>query len=109
MRKLAIALGLGFAMVLVVAARAEEDKEETLKGNITCAKCELKVKGQKACATVVVVKKDDKETIYYFDKDGHKKYHDDICKAGKKGTVTGTVKKDGEKMIVTVKELKYDD
>ena len=81
--------------------------KETLKGNITCAKCELK-KATK-CATVVVVKKDDKETVYYFDKDGHKKYHDDICKGGKKGTVTGTVKKDGEKMIVTVKELKYDD
>jgi|SRR6516162_1461583 hypothetical protein len=107
MRKLAIASGLVVAMFLVMAVRAAEDKEETLKGNITCAKCELK-KATK-CATVVVVKKDDKETVYYFDKDGHKKYHDDICKGGKKGTVTGTVKKDGEKMIVTVKELKYDD
>jgi hypothetical protein len=109
MRKLAIGLGLVVAMFLFVAVRAEEDKEETLKGNITCAKCELKVKDQKTCATVVVVKKDDKDTVYYFDKAGHKKYHDDICKKGKTGTVKGTVKKEGEKMVVTVKELKYDE
>ena len=109
MRRLSIALGLVVAMFVAVAVRAAEDKEETLKGNITCAKCELKVKGQTKCATVVVVKKNDKDTVYYFDKDSHKKYHDDICKAGKKGTVMGTVKKDGEKMIVTVKDLKYDD
>jgi hypothetical protein len=109
MRRLAIALGLVVAMFVAAAVRAEEDKEETLKGNITCAKCELKVKGQTKCATVVVVKKDNKETVYYFDRDGHKKYHDDICKAGKKGTVKGTVKKEGEKLIVTVKDLKYDD
>jgi hypothetical protein len=106
MRKLAIMLGLAVVMAFVLSVQAAEDKEETLKGNITCAKCELKK--AKACATVIVVKKDDKETVYYFDKDGHKKYHDDICKGGKKGSVTGTVKKDGDKMVVTVKELKYD-
>ena len=107
MKRLSIALGLAVAMFLALAVRAEEGKEETLKGNITCGKCELKK--DKACATVVVVKKGDKETVYYFDKDSHKKYHDDICKGGKKGSVTGTVKKEGDKMIVTVKDLKYDD
>jgi hypothetical protein len=106
MRKLSIVFGLVVMVAFIVSVQAAEDKEETLKGNITCAKCELK-KATK-CATVVVVKKDDKETVYYFDKDGHKKYHDDICKGGKKGSVTGTVKKDGDKMVVTVKEVKYD-
>jgi len=92
---------------MVMAVRAAEDKEETLKGTITCAKCDLKK--EKACATVIVVKKDDKETVYYFDKDSGKKHHKAICTEPKKGEVKGTVKKDGEKMVVTVKELKFDD
>ena len=41
--------------------------EVTLKGNITCPKCELKLEGQKTCATVVVVKEGGKDVIYYFD------------------------------------------
>jgi hypothetical protein len=109
MRKLAIALGLMAVLVLLAGVQAAEDKEETLKGKITCAKCDLKVKGQDKCATVIVVKKGDKETVYYFDKDSNKKYHSDICKEAKKGEVKGTVKKEGEKMMVTVKDLKYED
>jgi hypothetical protein len=106
MRKLPIALALVFVVAIIASVRAEEDKEVTLKGTITCAKCDLKK--EKACTTVIVVKKDDKETIYYFDKDSGKKHHKEICTEAKKGEVTGTVKKDGEKMVVTVKELKFD-
>ena len=106
MKRLSIALGLAIAMLAVVAVRAEEGKEETLKGTITCAKCDLGKADD--CATVIVVKKDDKETIYYFAKDSDKKYHKDICKKAKKGEVKGTVTKDGDKMVVTVKDLKYD-
>ena len=107
MRKLSIACGLVVAMCLVVALRAEEGKEETLKGTITCAKCDLKK--EKKCATVVVVKKDDKETVYYFDTASDKKHHKTICTEPKKGTVTGTVKKDGDKMVVTVKDVKFEE
>jgi hypothetical protein len=94
-------------MFLAVALRAEEGKEETLKGTITCAKCDLKK--EKTCATVIVVKKDDKETVYYFDKDSGKKHHKAICTEPKKGSVTGTVKKEGDKMVVTVKDVKFEE
>jgi hypothetical protein len=107
MRKLSIALGLVVAMFVAVAVRAEEDKEETLKGTITCAKCDLKK--EKKCATVIKVTKGDKDTIYYFDKDSDKKHHKTICTDPKKGTVKGTVKKEGDKLIVTVKDLKFDE
>ena len=102
-------VGLAMIAVLALGLQAEEkkaDKEVTLKGKITCGKCELKK--DKTCATVIVVTKDDKDTVYYFDKQSHKKYHEDICKEGKKGTVTGTVKKDGKKLIVTVSKLEYE-
>ena len=106
MRKtLSLALAFAVALVFMVGVRAEEDKEVTLKGTITCAKCDLKV--EKKCATVIKVEKDGKETVYYFDKDSDKKHHQTICKEAKKGEVTGTVKKDGEKMVVTVKDLKF--
>jgi Family of unknown function (DUF6370) len=100
MLTLSLALVVGLATTM-----AEEKKEVTLKGTITCAKCDLKKEAK--CATVIKVTKDGKDTVYYFDADMHKKYHGDICNEPKEGTVTGTVKKDGEKMIVTVSKLEY--
>ncbi|HMC64090.1 MAG TPA: DUF6370 family protein [Gemmataceae bacterium] len=106
-----VLVGVAVVAVLALGLQAEEKKEGkevTLKGKITCGKCELKK--DKACATVIVVTKDDKDTVYYFDKDSHKKYHKDICEEGKKGSVTGTVKKDSKtkKLIVTVSKLEYE-
>src|ERR1700692_3101563 len=83
----------------------KKDKEVKLTGNICCAKCELAI--AKECQTVIVVK--DKETkkdiIYYFDKAGHGKFHDDICTAAKEGTVTGTVKDVDKKKVITVEKV----
>ena len=96
-KMLGVALALMFAVTLCV--RAAEDKEVTLKGTITCAKCDLK-EAQK-CATVIQVKdKDDKTVTYYFDADGDKANHKAICTEAKKGSVTGTVtEKDGKKTV----------
>ena len=78
-----------------------------LKGKITCAKCDLGI--AKECETVIVVKgKDKKDITYWFDKKGHGKFHDDICTASKNGTVTGTVKDEDKKKVVTVKKVEYD-
>ena len=81
----------------------KEGKEVTLKGTITCAKCDL---GKEAkCATVIVAKdKSDKETVYYFDSTASKKYHGKVCQQAHQGTVTGTVSTEGEKHIITVKK-----
>jgi len=98
---------LGLALILIAGVEAGgEKKEVTLKGKITCAKCDLGV--EKACATVIVTKKDKKEITVYFDKESNKKYHGDICTEAKNGTVTGTLKKDGKKDVISVKELSYD-
>lgn len=89
-------------------AQDKEEKEKTLKGRVTCAKCELKLKGFTKCATVFVLKKDKKDVIYFFDKASDKKYHEDICAEGKNGTVTGIFTKEGKKNIVKVKSITYD-
>jgi hypothetical protein len=103
-RSLAVLL-LGIAVCAWTTSAVAQDKEVTLEGKILCGKCELKE--DKACATAILVEKDGKKTTYYFDAASHKKWHKDICTEVKEGTVKGTVKKEGEKMVVTVTDLKY--
>jgi hypothetical protein len=111
-------LPLAVALILAFSAVAKEKKDKaakevTLKGTVTCAKCGLKLEDAKKCATVIQVMEKDKDgkevaVVYYFDKDVHGKYHDDICTKAKAGTVKGTVtEKDGKK-TVKVSEVKYD-
>lgn len=76
-------------------------KEVTLEGKITCPKCDL---GEaEKCGTVIKVK----DKLYWFDAASNKKYHSDICKAPMDGKVTGKVKKDGEKMVISVTKLEF--
>jgi hypothetical protein len=102
-------LGLAVVFALVAGVNADDAKKEvTLKGTITCAKCDLKVEGQTKCATVIKVKEGDKDVVYYFDDDSHKKNHSKVCQESKKGEVSGTVaEKDGKKWI-TVSKIKFD-
>ena len=102
MSKYLFAIPLLFAFCAAFSVGAEE---VTLKGKITCAKCDLGVADK--CATVVVVKENDKDVVYYFDADSHKKDHKDTCKAAKEGSVTGEVSKDGDKHIIKVSKVEY--
>ena len=98
------------AACLLVAGATAADKEVTLKGQITCAKCELKE--AKKCETVIQVTEGDKVVTYYFmDKGNKETYHKNICQGEKKGSVTGTVaEKDGKKWITPAKDgVKYDE
>ncbi len=104
--KIFLTIALSFAVVglLATGARAEDKKEVTLKGEIMCAKCELK-EGSK-CQTVIRLKEKGKEVTYYFkDKGSKEDYHEDVCGGGKKeGKVTGKVsEKDGKKWITPSK------
>jgi hypothetical protein len=103
-----IASFLCVSLFLVVWSGVDggDKKEVTIKGEITCAKCGLAKETK--CMTVIVEKKDGKDIIYYFDKDAHGKFHDDICGGGMPGSVTGIVtEKDGKKTIAA-KTVKYD-
>jgi len=86
---------------LVGAPLLADEKEQKLEGKITCAKCDLGVAD--SCQTVIKVG----EKVYYFDKESGKKYHKEICTSPKDGTVTGTVKKEGDKMVVTVSKVEF--
>src|SRR6476620_9758376 len=99
---------LGFALLalsvtlLTNVQAGGAKKDVVLKGKITCAKCDLGT--ESACATVIVTKMNNKDVTVYFDAPSHKKHHGAICKDPKNGTVTGTVKTEGEKKVISVKE-----
>jgi hypothetical protein len=98
-----------FAVVLAVGAfvatAQARDDNKTLKGTITCAKCDLGKETK--CATVIKVKEGDSDVVYYFDPAGDKKYHSKICKTPTEGTVTGKVSEKGGKHWVTVTKVDF--
>lgn len=99
---LVLSLVLGLTAT-VIAEDKKEDKK--IEGTITCAKCDLGKAD--SCATVIKAKEGNKEVIYWFDKASHGKHHGAVCSAGKEGTVTGTVTKEGDKMIIKVTKLEF--
>lgn len=106
---LAMLMVFGGALTLATSQagdKKDDKKEVTLKGKICCAKCELGVESE--CMTVIVAKKDKKDVTVYLDKDSNKKFHGQICSEAKNGTITGTVKDDGKKKVISVKTLKFD-
>jgi hypothetical protein len=106
---LAILMVVGSSLALSATQTGDQaggKKQETLKGKICCAKCELGVETE--CMTVVVTKKDNKDLTVYFDKESNKKHHASICSEAKPGSVTGTVKDEGKKKIITVTTLKFE-
>src|SRR5262245_3537681 len=103
---LSLALALVVALVIVAGVATAEDKEVTLKGTITCAKCDLKL--QDKCATVIKVTKDGKDVVYYLDDASGKKNHKAICQEAKKGTVVGVVSEKDGKKIVTASKVEFE-
>lgn len=108
--KAALLVVLGLSLALVTGAIAQEKKEGkakevTLEGKITCAKCDLGK--ESSCMTVIVVKDGDKEVVYYFDKESHKKNHSQVCKEAKEGSVKGKTSEKGGKKTVTVTKVEF--
>src|SRR5262249_41515572 len=96
-----VAVGAVAAFSAGVQAEEKKGKEETITGEVQCAKCHMG-EGDK-CATVI--KAGDK--VYYFDTASDKKYHKEICKAKKEATVTGTVTQKDGKMVISVTKLEF--
>ena len=99
-----LGVGVGVVLALVTNARAA-DKEVTIKGDLVCGKCTLKVTPT-VCTNVVQVKADGKIVNYFLDDKGNKEvYHKNCCACAKDqtgfvATVTGVVaEKDGKKYI----------
>lgn len=98
MKKLTTILFL--ASMLALPSLRAADKEETITGEGQCAKCSLKMTDQ--CQNAIKVEKDGKSMVYLLaPNDVSKKFHKNICSDKAKITAHGTVKKEGDKMILT--------
>jgi hypothetical protein len=104
---LSMLLGSVVVLALAVSLQAQGDKVVTLKGTITCAKCDLKEASK--CHTVIKVEKDGKDVVYYFDDAAGKKNHSKICTSPLKGSVKGTVSEKDGKMVITVSDVTWAD
>ena len=93
-------LAVGLMYLLGAGLRAQDNKEVTLKGEITCAKCGLHQSDK--CGTAIVVKEGDKDVTYFLlDKGMQEPYYEGLCGGDKKqGTVSGVVTtKEGKKYV----------
>lgn len=102
MKAVRMFVALALLGIMVATAYAQE---KTIKGKITCAKCDLGKEDK--CMTVIVAKEDGKDVIYYFDDKSGKANHGKICKAAMDGEVTGKVEKKGDKNIITTSKVTF--
>lgn len=100
--------GVAALLLLAIATpslAANKDKEKTITGEATCAKCALKEADK--CQTVIQVenKKGKKVNYYLTANDTAKAFHENVCHGPKKVTATGTVKKVDKKNELTASKI----
>jgi uncharacterized protein YggE len=107
-RKLVLITGLAAVALLALATPAlaedsEKGKEVTITGEGKCTKCIMKETDK--CSNAIQTTENGKTVTYYLTQnDVSKDFHEDLCKAAKKVTVTGTVKEvDGKKELTPTK------
>jgi hypothetical protein len=102
-----IALFAAAGLTLAAHASAHAEKEKTIKGEGLCLKCELK-KADK-CTNGIRVKEDGKEVIYQLEANKvSTDFHKHLCSGTAKVVAVGTVKKDGDKHILTASKIELD-
>ena len=80
------------------------DKEVTITGQGTCAKCALHETDK--CQTVIQTKEHGEKVAYYLaDNEISKDFHDNVCKKPEKITATGTVSEENGKKILTASKI----
>ena len=95
---------------LTVAARVfAATAEETLKGELVCAKCYLNKPDAKECQDVLLVKDAKGAKVeYYVTKNDVSKESGEACTQAQPATVVGAVsEKDGRKWITATKITKH--
>ena len=94
-------------MMTTSFAAEKSAKERTITGTAKCGKCALKETDE--CQTVIerAGKGGKTQKIYVENNDVAKDFHKTICKEadGKKVKATGSIKKDGDKMVLTASKI----
>jgi len=94
---------IALAGLLAIPAFAA-DKEVTVTGQGTCAKCALHETDK--CQTVIQTKENGEKVTYYLaNNEISKDFHDNVSKKPEKITATGTVSEENGKKILTASKI----
>ena len=89
----------------LVASAADKTKEVTLTGDGKCAKCQLKETD--TCQNVIQTQEDGKTITYYLEQNKvSKNFHESLCENPRKITVTGIVKEENGRKLLTPSKIK---
>jgi hypothetical protein len=104
-KKILLLTGISSLLLMGSLALASDDpKEITITGEAKCAKCMLKEADK--CQTVIQVEENGSTVSYWVAKNSvGNDFHDQVCKASKKVTATGTVKDAGGKKEFTATKI----
>ncbi|MBI3881654.1 MAG: hypothetical protein HY301_16520 [Verrucomicrobia bacterium] len=101
---LAVAFALAAAPAVFADKATKEAKERTFTGELKCAKCALKESD--TCQNVLETEvKGAKHNLWLEANEVSKAFHETVCKEPKKATVTGKVKQEGGKMVLTAAKI----
>jgi hypothetical protein len=101
---LLIALASLMVASWAMPALGAEGKAITLTGEGKCAKCALHETDK--CQNVLQVKEDGKTVTYYLAQNKVSKgFHEDLCKASVRISVTGTMREEDGKKILTPSKI----
>src|SRR5579859_6696750 len=109
MKKILLASIAGLALLAFTnpswAADEGAAKERTITGEAKCAKCALKESDK--CQTVLQAenRRGKMVTYYLADNETAKKFHHDICQEPKKVKITGAVKREEGKQVLTASKI----
>lgn len=103
-----LAVALALALATEPAALADkatkEAKERTFTGELKCGKCALKKSD--TCQNVLETEvKGAKHNLWLEANEVSKAFHETVCKEPKKVTITGKVRMEGGKMVMTAEKI----
>ena len=106
MKNIITILACATALTLATTSRAaDKEKEQEIKGEGCCLKCEMK-KSDTCLNAISVKEKDGKTTLYVLEhNDVSKAFHKNLCSSTAKVVAKGVVKKQGDKNILVASKI----
>ncbi len=106
MRKLfTLSIAVLACLAFTTAPAAVEEDPVTLVGMVACAKCVLELEGQSECQSVLIVKEESEEKMYYLTKNETYDHLGEMCKGSVKVQATGLVKEEDGRLWLTASKI----
>jgi len=102
MKKILATIAITAAALFTLQA-ADEAKEITKEGTMSCAKCNLSIAD--SCADVLAVKEGEEEVLYWLQEDGSGKTSSHKCSGTVDAVVKGKLEEKEDKKILAISSI----